>query len=71
MQNADLIAAVLIITALLLFLRLMQLSRRNSTVTDEDDYTGRALNPDALSRADEDSLRELDRLITSRFSENE
>ena len=71
MENADLITAVLIITALLLFRRLMQFSRRNSTETHDDGYTGRALDPDALSRLDEDSLRELDRLIANRFPEDE
>ncbi|MEC7707091.1 MAG: hypothetical protein VX204_04130 [Candidatus Thermoplasmatota archaeon] len=71
MEYSDLVTLVLIITALLLIRQLMLLLRVNDTETDEEDYTGRALDPETLTRVDEDSIREFDRLIDSRFPKEE
>ena len=71
MEYSDLVTLVLIITALLLIRQLMLMLRVNDTETDEEDYTGRALDPETLTRVDEDSIREFDRLIDSRFPKEE
>lgn len=71
MQYSDLVTVVLIITSLLLIRQLMFLLSGNSVETDEENYSGRALDPEALTRVDEDTMHEFDRLIGSRFPEEE
>jgi len=71
LDYSELITIVLSITALLLIRQIVFASRRNSITLGEDDYTGRALDPQALARLDEDSMREFDRLLDSTFTEEE
>ena len=71
MGYLEFVAIILCFTALLLIRQIVLASRRNSEDSVEDDYTGRALDPQALARLDEDSMREFDRLLDSTFTEEE
>ena len=70
MEYSELITIILTITALLLFRQLIIISRKNAAGTVED-YSGRALVPEALTRVDDDSMREFDKLLSGRFSEEQ
>ena len=71
MDYSDLITILLCFTALLLIRQIVLSSRRNSVDSDVDDYTGMALDPDALTRVDEHSMREFDRLLDNISFEDE
>ena len=47
------------------------MSRRKSEKSLEVDYTGKALDPNALARVDEESMREFDILLDNSFIEEE
>jgi len=47
------------------------MSRRKSEKSLEADYTGEALDPHALARVDEESMREFDILLDNTFIEEE
>ncbi|MEC9001711.1 MAG: hypothetical protein VX779_04055 [Candidatus Thermoplasmatota archaeon] len=71
MDYSDLVTIVLTITAFILIRQIFLMSRSNPENSAEDDYTGRALDPEALVRVDEDSMSEFDRLLDSSFPEEE
>jgi len=71
MDYSDLVTIVLTITAFLLIRQIFLMSRRNPENSVEDDYTGRALDPESLVRVDEYSMSEFDRLLDSTFPEEE
>ena len=71
MEYSELLTIILTITALLLIRQLIIISRKNATGIVEDHYSGRALVPEALTRVDEDSMREFDKLLGRRFSEEQ
>ena len=71
MDFSDIVTIVLSITALLLIRQLLLMSRRKSGKSLELDYTGKALDPHALARVDEESMREFDTLLDNSFIEEE
>tara|TARA_B100000686_G_scaffold354044_1_gene462341 strand:+ start:8800 stop:9015 length:216 start_codon:yes stop_codon:yes gene_type:complete len=71
MNYTDLFTAVLSFTALLLIRQIVLVPRRINEGPEEDEYTGRALDPESLSRVDEESMRDFDRLLGNRFPEEE
>ena len=71
MEYSEMVTIVLTITALLLFRQLIITSRKNAPGTVENHYSGTALAPEALTRVDEDSMREFDKLLGRRFSEEQ
>ena len=71
MDYSDLITILLCFPALLLIRQIVLTSTSNSANSDGDDYTGRALDPEALTRVDEDSMREFDILLDNISSEDE
>ena len=71
MGYLEFVAIVLCFTAILLIRQIVLASRSNSEDLVDDDYTGRALNPEALAKVDGESMREFDRLLVNVFSEEE
>ena len=71
MNNTDLVTIVLSFTALLLIRQILLAPRRTNEGSEEDEYTGRALDPESLSRVDEQSMRDFNRLLGDSFPEEE
>ena len=63
MVPIDVVAVVLIASAVLLHRELIRKSRFGDDLDEESEYSGSARNPDALLSADDQALEELDRLL--------
>jgi len=63
MVPIDVVAVVLIASAVLLLRELIRKSRFGGDLDEESEYSGSARNPDALVSADDQALEELDRLL--------
>lgn len=63
MVPIDVVAVVLIASAVLLLRELIRKSRFGADLDEESEYSGSARNPDALLSADDQALEELDRLL--------
>jgi|TARA_B100001179_G_scaffold229656_1_gene215784 hypothetical protein len=63
MVPIDVVAVVLIASAVLLLRELIRKSRFGDDLDEESEYSGSARNPDALLSADDQALEELDRLL--------
>jgi len=63
MVPIDVVAVVLIASAVLLLRELIRKSRFGDDLDEESEYSGSARNPDALLSADDQALEELDKLL--------
>ena len=63
MVPIDVVAVVLIASAVLLLRELIRKRRCGADLDEEAEYSGSARNPDALLSADDQALEELDKLL--------